>query len=275
MNEIIYKYLGPKRVEYLENELISFTTPKMLNDPFECYPGLDSSLIEFTIFNEFFSNHFIELITSNFIPDYLKRDKINNLYKKYQSSVINVKSNFETIINNFNKLNNEVNSQIGILSLSRNWSKTLMWSHYAESHQGFVIGFNSQHEFFKGTSNKMITELLPVTYNQERTQTPLVLKNNFEYTKNVVLLKHIDWKYEEEERMIGYLKHCDKVVNVGTNNFHLFKLPHDAIEEIIIGYYSDKNLTDLLTDFALKRNIQLYRADLSKTKFDMERVFIK
>lgn len=38
--------------------------------------------------------------------------------------------------------------KIGILSLTENPSNLLMWAHYANSNQGFVIAFDSSHEFF-------------------------------------------------------------------------------------------------------------------------------
>ncbi|EPJ44297.1 MAG: hypothetical protein OFPII_35920 [Osedax symbiont Rs1] len=43
----------------------------------------------------------------------------------------------------------------GILSMTERIDNLLMWSHYADSHTGFVIGFDPSHDFFDGTkSNK-------------------------------------------------------------------------------------------------------------------------
>ncbi|HGY1053520.1 TPA: DUF2971 domain-containing protein, partial [Aeromonas salmonicida subsp. pectinolytica] len=35
------------------------------------------------------------------------------------------------------------------VSLSRNNTNILMWSHYADSHKGFCIGFSRQNNYFK------------------------------------------------------------------------------------------------------------------------------
>jgi len=35
---IVYKYLPPDRKTYLDDELLRFTQPGALNDPFECIP---------------------------------------------------------------------------------------------------------------------------------------------------------------------------------------------------------------------------------------------
>ena len=39
MNSIIYKYLLAERKTYFEDELLRFTQPRYLNDPFECLPA--------------------------------------------------------------------------------------------------------------------------------------------------------------------------------------------------------------------------------------------
>ena len=38
--------------------------------------------------------------------------------------------------------------QLGVLSLSARSDSSVMWSHYADSHRGFLIGFSTEHEFF-------------------------------------------------------------------------------------------------------------------------------
>ena len=37
-SSILYKYLPPDRITYFSNELLRFTQPADLNDPFECIP---------------------------------------------------------------------------------------------------------------------------------------------------------------------------------------------------------------------------------------------
>ena len=41
-----------------------------------------------------------------------------------------------------------LNLNIGILCLSEVRDSILMWGHYTDSHQGFVIGFDSDQPFF-------------------------------------------------------------------------------------------------------------------------------
>jgi hypothetical protein len=62
------------------------------------------------------------------------------------------------------KLPDEFSKVIGLLSFSKENNISLMWSHYADEHKGFVIGFEStifQH-------NQPYSELTEVNYSKER-----------------------------------------------------------------------------------------------------------
>ena len=37
----------------------------------------------------------------------------------------------------------------GYLSMSSTNSSILMWSHYANNHEGYIIGFDPKHSFFQ------------------------------------------------------------------------------------------------------------------------------
>src|SRR5207302_2679902 len=45
-------------------------------------------------------------------------------------------------------LSKNINKHIGVLCLTEVPDSQLMWSHYAGSHKGFVIEFDSQHSYF-------------------------------------------------------------------------------------------------------------------------------
>ena len=62
-----------------------------------------------------------------------------------------------------------------------------MWAHYAKSHTGFVVEFDSMHEFF-GSG-----DLLEVRYDASRPE----LSNPQEW-KEIVTTKSPEWSYERE-----------------------------------------------------------------------------
>ena len=78
----------------------------------------------------------------------------------------------------------------GCLSLSATATNVLMWSHYAQNHEGYVIGFDADHEYF-GES------VSPVIYSSVRPP-----HNPFEHRHSgaIFYTKSADWSYEQEYR---------------------------------------------------------------------------
>ncbi len=50
---------------------------------------------------------------------------------------------------------------VGILSLTKKRENLVMWAHYALSHQGFVIAFDSQNAFFSSPARPVDDSLAP------------------------------------------------------------------------------------------------------------------
>jgi hypothetical protein len=48
----------------------------------------------------------------------------------------------------FGRWNEDNASDLAFLSLSKNRNNLLMWSHYCDSHRGFIVGFDSTDPFF-------------------------------------------------------------------------------------------------------------------------------
>ena len=61
-----------------------------------------------------------------------------------------------------------LSQQVGILCLTEVPDSLLMWAHYADSHKGFLVGFNTTHTFF---TNMKVLE--PVIYSETRVRVPL------------------------------------------------------------------------------------------------------
>src|SRR5690606_28042600 len=96
--------------------------------------------------------------------------------------------------------------------LSRRWNNTLMWSHYSKAHKGFCIGFNKNDEFFnkRGKTNVLDQGYQPVEYSKNRIRVPT--EKGKVVSLKVLLTKSIDWKYEEEERLIAFLVNSDQKI---------------------------------------------------------------
>lgn len=265
MKNIIYKYFHSSRSEYIKTELVRFTQPYFLNDPFESIPRLDSNG-DILSFAKLISN--ITNIVAHSLLAYFFDDKSNQNIEEdtaatkevYLSLLKNKKDAFSSL----EKVIRDMSKNIGVFSLSSSNNKTIMWSHYANNHQGYVIGFDSNHSFFKENQEKSITALSQINYVHERIK---ITDDDIDSSiKKILMTKHIDWHYEKEHRMIADLKKADKKIG----EKHLFKIPHDAVKEIIIGHKAKETLKRKLYSFAKKNDIKLYLAKPSRKTFDME-----
>jgi hypothetical protein len=98
----------------------------------------------------------------------------------------------------------KLNEQFGLICFSASWRNPLMWSHYCERHKGICLGFEAQGDLLR-----------PIAYNRRRIQLaqwkdensvnpPAKLKECLLYTK------FIDWKYEDERRVVLPFKRLKK-----------------------------------------------------------------
>jgi hypothetical protein len=276
MTQVIYKYLPTERLTYLEDELLRFTQPLDLNDPFEWMPILPSKE-EIIAIIETVAKENIQLIENHSLTREKKRKAISDYTKKYKDSI---KAVLNDEPNNFgeqffNRAITSLGSKLGLFSLSRRWNSSLMWAHYTNSHKGFCIGFERNSDYFKTKGNPIdpIFIIQPVIYSENRIKVPV--ERGVKIDPKVVLTKSTDWKYEEEERVIALLDLADKTIEAKPYNICLFKIPHKTISEIIVGAKIEDDNLKVIHSFCRKNDIDLYRSRLSDTKFEMEREIIK
>jgi len=273
-NKIVYKYLPIKRLEYLENELLRFTQPNDLNDPFECHPIYPSKEEYVDFLNKELKEE-IEKIKKGNLGKRRTNYYISNSTEKYNSEINKVRNNEkensrEIYIQNSIK---DLNSKLGIFSLSRRWNSTLMWSHYTNSHEGFCIGFNKDLDYFlKEDPNSSEPKYIfnPVIYGNDRIKVPLLKGKRIDF--NLLFTKSEDWRYENEERLLAKLVNRkivkDKDVKIP---IYLFRVPHSLIKEIIVGVAMEQKNIDIIRKFCIEKNIDLYKSEMNELEFNMKR----
>ncbi|MFV0163091.1 DUF2971 domain-containing protein [Empedobacter falsenii] len=251
---LYYKYLPIREKEnYFENELLRFTQAADLNDPFECLPRKPQK-------GEF--KDAIELIAKKISGD-------NQRFIEYGLE----KFNEQFIEETFNKAYQNINNEVGILSLTKSWKNSLMWSHYTNSHKGYCVGFNPNHPFFNdflSQDKKSSRYTKEVVYSDKRVKIPTTFTEPT-LAFEPFLTKSTDWKYEEEVRVISTFNLSEKVLKKEPYDIFLFKVPYDLISEIILGANIDNEAEIKIRAFASKMNIDIYKAKISNTEFDMER----
>lgn len=96
-------------------------------------------------------------------------------------------------------------SKFGVLCLTVTPDSLLMWAHYANNHNGFVIQFDETHEFFAPSSHDgQVLELTKVEYSAQRP----VLSYSTLNSASLYYRKSPEWFYENEWRIIKPLKLC-------------------------------------------------------------------
>lgn len=125
---------------------------------------------------------------------------------------------------------------VGVFSLSEIKDGILLWSHYADSHKGFCIGYNAEKikscaiEFFRSTNkgSKLINFLKNKYVSEYMDFIPEPTHNDPTAYLLRLVTKFMDWEYEKEWRLAVNQNEpiYDRIVNI----------PIEAIVEINLGF---------------------------------------
>lgn len=194
--ELLYKYLPLNRLGiegsgFLPNFKLSFSNVSTFNDPSECnikYELNEDNPNDLSLFSNDFSQ----------CPKRSKSVSMHDVFKAERDAYF---------------------KNYGILSLSRNPISSLMWSHYASGHTGFVIGFDST--YFKSKYKSFRSDgKYDVIYSDRE---PIIPFLNYKLPVGVLYWKDKIWSYEEEVRFIKKKSSIEKI-------------PARFVTQIIFGY---------------------------------------
>ena len=260
-SDIVYKYRNwqnqfHKKTLY-KNE-IYLSKPSEFNDPFDCRIPTNYFLIS----DENLEN-FIGLILNSTQPYLTDLDTINSEKQMLRDRFAD-RSNFQLKSENieFDLLNNHS----GVFCVSYKWNSLLMWSHYANCHKGFCIGYYEEDL----RNSRLFGRGGPVNYDKVYP----AIKPNPAPTKNDIMLdyftkthtKSIEWEYEMEYRFLttSFPEELNRLV----------KLPEFCIAEIILGVsISDQDKKEILIETE-RRKIKTFQALKVPFKFELDRVKI-
>jgi Protein of unknown function (DUF2971) len=180
----VYKYVTPKRVDVLINGRVRFTQAAALNDPFEAHPC-------FTVLRDSF--------------EMSQRALLKSLEPRVDVHMVVAREIMisQKVRDGIAKFQRELATQWPMLSLTRKRNNLLMWSHYADSHRGFVIGFNDENQFFHQKTPRTMSPLMQVQYLPKRPVVPRFEELPKNLHELVFLTKSEQWSYEQEMRMFA------------------------------------------------------------------------
>lgn len=292
----IYKYLHQDRIDLLDNLKIRFTQPSALNDPFESLPMIER-IMEENDFYKLLNDHVGDNELRETIKDTLRQELspykgvINLDFFLSEEFIDGIMNNFEDIIQPFireafnpenldesysQNFKKTFSTTFGILSLTQNPDNLLMWSHYSDSHRGFLIEFKERANFFDQQISEVdtIRKLKRVKYVTERQQIESLFDpqkaDQDDYMEELMsqffYVKSGKWKYEMEMRMILPLKNSDETFELPSGEkVHLFSIPPTLIKSVVLGSQMPEKIEEKSFEI-LKRghfdHIDVYRAKL-------------
>ncbi len=121
----------------------------------------------------------------------------------------------------------------GVISLSENGNHPLLWSHYAQGHTGFRIGFFSDKLHSCAKPYIWAPVNYPIEYPSQKQLFPLMVPNLYslgqyaEAERLYAFTKNTQWSYEGEIRIYQQL------LNGDSDRVRLF--PPDSVESIAFG----------------------------------------
>lgn len=161
------------------------------------------------------------------------------------------------------------NGSTGILCLTARPRNLLMWAHYADSHRGFVIGFDTHSTWLDAALRAPCGygHLGPVQYRATRPSASLLSELTL---IDVLLTKGCPWKYEHEWRMILRLREADyAVINAG--GAHLFHFPESSVATVILGCrmwpLHRVRLLSVLTGNPAYKDVRVFQAAINNDRY--------
>jgi hypothetical protein len=217
---ILYKYRPLALLHVLAERRIRFTQPVVFNDPFECRPILTPG-------RETETQRRLVTALRQAIQQVLGIPAALPSGDQYPHEAAN------------EGLLGALSNSVGILSLSENPTDLQMWAHYAESHTGFVIGFDATHGWLGSVVRApTIGALNAVRYVSERKRV------NWDELSPLDLyyIKAAEWRHEREWRVVRNVGDLERVPGDHEPPVMLAEFPLKLVKRVIVGHRASRDL---------------------------------
>jgi hypothetical protein len=254
---ILYKYRNWND-EYHKNLLIKnelfLSPPSLLNDPFDT--RIYDNYIKKLKTKEQKENYINESIQKNlkyFLENNISIDEGRKILEKRVEDSLYYQVRSEVIYNEI------FDKGTGIACLSENWNSILMWSHYADNHKGYCIGFDEKWIRFCQKFGKVMR----VEYTDKYPEPIKTSKENELTFEQKYFYKSSDWKYEEEIRLVNIYN------NENPNRIEI--LENKYIKEVILGLNTPEEHKEEIISYAKNKNIDVWQTMKGDFEFKIER----
>jgi hypothetical protein len=236
----------------MSGDLLSFPSPDKLNDPFDCAIPIHYDQGSKKEIMGYWEEH---LKRSR--PDLNRRERRKAAIDAYKE----IRKGGERTVKIQRGI---IDTTVGVFSLSGNYKSILLWSHYANSHKGFCIGFNvNKLKKFCQKRYAEAGEVISLEEVEYPDKYPFIdyRASKDERLKSQLLTKSSEWQYEREYRLIWFL---------GANK--KLKIDDGIIRRVILGCKMIQDDKDKVISIlkARKSRIHLYQARNKEDSFDLD-----
>ncbi|MBI1235769.1 MAG: DUF2971 domain-containing protein [Alphaproteobacteria bacterium] len=137
----------------------------------------------------------------------------------------------------FERHKDSMSQRYGLLCFAPDWSSPPMWTHYAENHVGFALGFEIADEV-----------LIRIKYNKERIRVTAKQIERMEKADGqqrmleLLTTKSDHWSYERELRCFPRLRQADPETGM---YFKSFEDNDIELREVILGYKCEQKYEEI------------------------------
>jgi Protein of unknown function (DUF2971) len=198
MPKTLYKYRNWKNENHkkilTEFELF-FPNPSRFNDPYDCGLPFRQDPNDLEVEN---IKRKLEEIAPKKFPQWAK-NKIKLEEECAKQLILIMQNPSEYFQINYGYRAEDLNQMYGVFSLTPHPFNFLMWSHYSDSHSGFVVGFNTEK-----LVKKAFGQFKKVDYKDE---IPVIsiLDDDKGLMNKLIYTKSKEWEYEDEYRITKIL----------------------------------------------------------------------
>lgn len=264
--EYLYKFRvfeDPNHKRILTDNEIFLPSPKRFNDPFDStIPVRYDQGSREEIINHWVSH--LKITRPGLSPQEMEAEAT----RLFESGRFRTPQSMEDIA----RISRErVYGTVGVFSLTANYENILLWSHYADKHRGFCIGFDARKlylfciNYLKNLESRSLRGNQSIIFRDVRYTRNYPFINAYrtelnERTLTQLLTKSIDWEYEHEYRIVWFYGPDMKLI-----------IDNDIVNKVILGCQMDKRGQEEMISVLRKRSdrIPLFRA---KKKIDSFRL---
>lgn len=153
----------------------------------------------------------------------LKVSRIDDMNDPFELLSLSLKTREHRLA--IHNLKADFDKEWGALCFSRGWSNPVLWSHYADKHRGFCLGFDVPTNKTLSMSYGGRRVELDIDRELSRRSGPVAL------VRKLMTTKFSDWKYEREVRILVTLDQADPETGVFFSDFGR----QLALREVIVG----------------------------------------